>query len=125
MTFPFFNNNSNADYEYYNDHWTPDNQDAKYPIAWASPTSNMQQASDFWQRNASYFRLKNAQIGYTLPKSVLQVIKIQRIRLYVAGTNVFTISGLKFMDPESSTYNTDGTFYPTMKSYTIGANVTF
>jgi hypothetical protein len=85
----------------------------------------MQQASDFWQRNASYFRLKNAQIGFTLPKSVLQVIKIQSIRLYVAGTNVFTISGLKFMDPESSTYNTDGTFYPTMKSFTIGANVTF
>ncbi len=125
MTFPFFNNNSNADYEYYNDHWTKDNQDAKYPICWPSPVANMQQASDFWQRNASYLRLKNAQLGYTIPKSVMEKIKIRSIRVYVASQNLFTISGLKFMDPESSTYQTDGTFYPTMKSYTIGANVTF
>lgn len=125
MTFPFFNNNSNADYEYYNDHWTPDNQDAKYPIAWPSPVANSTQSSDFWQRNASYLRLKNAQLGYTLPTTVMQKIKIKSIRIYVASQNILTISGLKFMDPESSVYNTDGTFYPTMKSYTIGANVTF
>jgi hypothetical protein len=55
----------------------------------------------------------------------LQAIKIKSIRIYVAGQNLLTISGLKFMDPESSTYQTDGTFYPTMKSYTFGANVTF
>jgi hypothetical protein len=125
MTFPFFNNNSNADYEYYNNHWTPDNQDAKYPICWPSPVANSTQASDFWQRNASYLRLKNAQFGYNIPKSVLQKIKIRNIRVYIAGQNILTLSGLKFMDPESSGYQTDGTFYPTMKSYTIGANVTF
>ena len=55
----------------------------------------------------------------------MQKIKIKSIRIYVASQNLFTFSGLKFMDPESSVYNTDGTFYPTMKSYTIGANVTF
>jgi hypothetical protein len=125
MTFPFFNNNSNADYEYYNNRWTPDNQNSKYPICWPSPVTNMQQASTFWQRNASYIRLKNAQFGYTIPKSILQKIKIKSIRIYVASQNMFTISGLKFMDPESSVYNTDGTFSPSMKSYTIGANVTF
>jgi TonB-linked SusC/RagA family outer membrane protein len=125
MTFPFFNNNSNADYEYFNNRWTPDNQNSKYPIVWPSPVANMQQPSDFWQRNASYMRLKNAQFGYTLPNLVLKAIKIKSIRVYVASQNLFTISGLKFMDPESSTNQTDGTFYPTMKSYTIGANVTF
>ncbi len=90
MTFPFFNNNSNADYEYYNNHWTKDNQNAKYPIAWPSPVANMQQASTFWQRNASYLRLKNAQFGYTLPNSVLQKIKIKSIRVYLAGQNLLT-----------------------------------
>jgi TonB-linked SusC/RagA family outer membrane protein len=125
MTFPFFNNNSNADYEYYNNRWTKEKQNSKYPICWSSPVSNMQQSSTFWQRNSSYLRLKNAQLGYTLPRSVLQAIKIKSIRIYVASQNLLTISGLKFMDPESSTYQTDGTFYPTMKSYTIGANVTF
>ena len=125
MTYPFFNNNSNADYEYFNDHWTPDNQDAKYPICWPGTVANMTQQSDFWQRNASYLRLKNIQLGYNIPQSVMQKIKIKSIRIYVAGQNLLTFSGLKFMDPESSVYNTDGTFYPTMKSYTIGANVTF
>jgi hypothetical protein len=56
---------------------------------------------------------------------VMQKIKIKSLRVYVASQNLFTISGLKFMDPESSTYNTDGTFSPSMKSYTIGVNVTF
>jgi TonB-linked SusC/RagA family outer membrane protein len=125
MTFPFLNNNSNADYEYFNDHWTADNQDAKYPICWPSPVANMTQASDFWQKNASYLRLKNIQFGYTLPTSVLQRIKIKSIRVYLAGQNLLTISGLKFMDPEAPYNRTDGTGYPTMKSYTIGANVTF
>ena len=125
MTFPFFNNNSNADYEYYNNRWTPTNQNAKYPICWPSPVANSQQASDFWQRNASYIRLKNAQFGYTIPQSVMQKIKIKSVRIYIASENLFTISGLKFMDPESSVYNTDGTFYPSMKSYSVGANVTF
>jgi TonB-linked SusC/RagA family outer membrane protein len=125
MTLPFLNNNSNADYEYYNDHWTPDHQDAKYPIAWPSPVANMTQTSDFWYRNASYMRLKNAQLGYTLPNTILQKIKIQSIRVYLAGQNLLTISGLKFMDPESPYNFTDGTGYPTMKSFTIGANVTF
>jgi TonB-linked SusC/RagA family outer membrane protein len=124
-TLPFLNNNSNADYEYYNDHWTPDNQDAKYPIAWPSPVANMTQASDFWQRNATYLRLKNVQLGYTLPASVLNTLKIKSVRVYIAGQNLLTISGLKFMDPESPYNFTDGTGYPTMKSYTIGANVTF
>ena len=125
MTFPFFNNNSNADYEYYNNRWTPDHQNSKYPIAWPSPTSNMQQGSTFWQRDASYLRLKNAQFGYTLPKSVLQKIKIKSIRIYLAGQNILTFSKLKFMDPESSVNNQDGTFSPTMKSYSVGLNVTF
>lgn len=125
MTFPFFNNNSNADYEYFNNRWTPENQNSKYPICWPSPTSNMQQASTFWQKDASYLRLKNGQLGYTLPKALLQKIKISNIRLYVSGQNVLTFSKLNFMDPESSVNNTDGTFSPTMKSYSVGLNVTF
>jgi TonB-linked SusC/RagA family outer membrane protein len=125
MTFPFFNNNSNADYEYFNNRWTPTNQNSKYPICWASPVSNMQQSSTFWQRNASYLRLKNVQLGYTIPKSIMQKIKIKNIRIYVAGQNILTFSKIKFMDPESSYGATDGTGTPPMKSYSIGANVTF
>ena len=121
QTIPFNNNNSNAAYEYFNDHWTPDNQGAKYPIANTSPTANNTQQSDFWQWSTTYLRLKNAQIGYTLPKSVLNTLKISTIRIYVAAQNALTLSNIKFMDPEA----TGDTGYPIMTSYTIGANVTF
>ncbi len=121
QTVPFYNNNSNAAYEYFDNHWTKDTQDAKYPIANTSPTANNTQASSFWQWSTSYLRLKNAQFGYTLPVSVMRAIKIQSIRVYIASQNAFTISKLKFMDPEAVT----DTGYPNMKTFTIGANVTF
>jgi TonB-linked SusC/RagA family outer membrane protein len=125
MTLPFLNNNSNADYEYYNNRWTKETPNAKYPLAHPNPVANNEQQSTFWTKSAAYLRLKNAQFGYTLPRFLLNAIKIQSIRVYVASQNMFTISGLKFMDPESANAQWDGTFYPTMKSYTIGANVTF
>jgi len=121
QTIPFNNNNSNAAYEYYNDHWTPDNQNAKYPIANTSPTANNTQESDFWQWSTSYLRLKNGQLGYTLPRSVLNTLKINTIRVYLAAQNAITFSNIKFMDPEG-VYDTG---YPIMKTFTIGANVTF
>lgn len=125
QTMPFLNNNSNADYEYFNNRWTPNNQDAKYPRAYPAPTNNENQTSSFWVKNASYVRLKNVQLGYSLPKSVIQKIKFKNVRVYIAGQNLLTISGLKFIDPETSYTTTDGTAYPSMKSVSIGANVTF
>ncbi len=118
---PFNNNNSNASYEYYNDHWTKDNEDAKYPIANANPVANNTQASTFWQWNTSYLRLKNAQLGYTLPSSLMRSIKLQSIRVYVASQNALTFSKLKFVDPEAVT----DVGYPNMRTFTVGANVTF
>lgn len=120
---PFYNNNSNASYEYYNDHWSKDNPGGKYPIANSSPTANNNRASTFWQWNTSYLRLKNAQLGYTLPASVMRTIKIQSIRVYVASQNALTFSKLRFVDPEAN--GNEGTGYPNMRTFTVGANVTF
>jgi TonB-linked SusC/RagA family outer membrane protein len=125
ITIPFNSNNSNAAYEYYNNRWTPDHQNAKYPIAWTAPQTNDNQLSSFWIKNASYLRLKNVQLGYSLPRSIMQKIKLRSVRVYVAGQNALTFSSLKFMDPESNSTTTDGTAYPNMKSFSIGANVTF
>jgi hypothetical protein len=124
QTYPFFNNNSNLDYEYYNNRWTPDNQDSKYTRATSSPTVNNTSGSDFWIRNTSYLRLKNASFGFTIPSSITQALRIKNIRLYVAGQNLITFSNLKFMDPEMG-YTFRETAYPNMKSYTFGANITF
>jgi len=124
QTYPFFNNNSNLDYEYYNNRWTPETQDSKYTRATSAPTANNTAASDFWMRNTTYLRLKNASFGYTIPTRISQAIKIRSIRLYIGGENLLTFSNLKFMDPEMG-YTNRETAYPNMKSYTFGANVTF
>jgi TonB-linked SusC/RagA family outer membrane protein len=125
MTVPFNNNNSNCDYEYFNDHWTPTTQDATYPRATSAPTANNDvQVSDFWMRNTSFLRLKNGTFGYSLPTRVTQFLKIKSVRVFFTGQNILTLSKLKFMDPEMGYTNLD-VAYPNMKSYTFGANVTF
>ncbi|MDO9340357.1 MAG: TonB-dependent receptor [Bacteroidales bacterium] len=124
QTVPFLNNNSNFDYEYFNDHWTPNTQDATYPRATSSPYANNIQGSDFWMRNTSYLRLKTTTFGYTFPKSVIQFLNIKSARVYFSGQNLLTLSSLKFMDPEMG-YSSRETAYPNMKSFSFGANVTF
>ena len=121
QTVPFLNNNSNADLEYYNNHWTSDNQNATYPRATSSPYANNIQTSDFWMRNTSYLRLKTCTFGYSFPTSVTQPLKIKNIRVYLTAQNILTFSRLNFMDPEMGAVTT----YPYMKSVSIGAKVTF
>ncbi|MBN1144790.1 MAG: TonB-dependent receptor [Bacteroidales bacterium] len=121
QTVPFNNNDSNADYEYYNDHWTPENQGAKYPRATSAPYSNNYQTSSFYRFRTDYLRLKNATLGYTLPKSVLNYVKFDNVRIYVSGQNLLTFSKIKFIDPE----NPSDLGYPNMRVWTVGANITF
>ncbi|MFO7370057.1 MAG: TonB-dependent receptor [Bacteroidales bacterium] len=121
QTTPFYNNNSNTDYEYYNNRWTPDNQGAKYPRANTAAVANNTQASDFWRWKTNYLRLKNLTLGYTVPQSVMKYVKIQGLRVYVTGQNVLTFSKIKHIDPE----NPGDMGYPNMKIWTVGANLTF
>lgn len=120
-TVPFFNNNSNSTYEYYNNRWTPDNQGAKYPRANQSPSSNNTQSSDFWIVQTSYLRLRTASIGYTLPVNVSQKIGMKNLRIYTTGENVFTASNLKFTDPQTN----GETGYPLMRTFIFGLNASF
>jgi len=121
MTVANFNNGSNSAYEYYNNRWTPDHQDAKYPRADPAPTSNNGQGSDFWLVNSSYLRLKTVSFGYTVPARISSKLKMKNLRIYVTAQNLFTISPLKFTDPET----TGEQGYPIQKEITGGFNITF
>ena len=107
------------------DSWTPDNPNAEYPIL--VPEANSADnfvKSDKWVRDASYLRLKNVVLGYTLPKFKTQNVKL---RFYISGDNLFTISKFyKGYDPEVSYGGTvGGEFYPIMQTYTFGVNLEF
>ena len=74
-------------------------------------------------KNAAYLRLKNIELGYSLPKSILNKIKAQNIRVYANAYNLLTFSNVKEMDPE---YPGGGSYmYPMVQNYTFGINVTF
>lgn len=78
--------------------------------------------SSFWMRNGSYLRLKNLNIGYSLPKKWLKRSGIDNIKIFANGTNLFVISAVtEFLDPEQKYYDS----YPLMKTYSFGLNITF
>ena len=79
--------------------------------------------SDFWVINASYLRIKNLQVGYTLPKSVLNASKVENLRVYFSTENLFTFSHYrKGWDPEISGA---GIYYPILATFTMGVNIKF
>jgi hypothetical protein len=86
---------------------------------------NNQAISSYWLRNASYLRLKNLEIGYTIPAHILSGLKITNARVYVSGANLFTFTRIKDLDPEGavSAFGADG--YLLQKLYNIGFNVKF
>jgi len=110
--------------------WTPDNPNAKYPRASFNASYNYVQSS-FWIRNTSYLKLRNIQVGYSLPVAILHGLKISKLRIYVSGENLLTFSPFKIMDPESIVsgdpfFGFGGTAaYPTTKRYLAGLSVTF
>jgi len=109
-------------YEYQKNRWTPETPNAVFP-RYAFGESHNTQNSDFWMRSAAYLRVKNLQLGYTVPKSILQRIGVQGARLYVSGENLFTFDDFwPGWDPEISA-NSNGAYYPQVTTYTIGLNL--
>lgn len=102
------------------------NRDGKFPRAlntWKHNNSG-ESPSDFWVINSSYLRLKNIQLGYTLPKSVCDFIRVPRVRIYYSGQNLLTFTGFnKGFDPEAPAGAR--AYYPQVKTNTFGLNVTF
>ena len=79
--------------------------------------------STFWLHNVKYIKLRNLEFGYTLPKRIVAKAGISNLRLYVSGTNLFSISNIPFMDPEC--INSNGLDYPTMRVVNLGINLKF
>ncbi len=105
------------------DYWTPENTNAKNPRITNAPTSNNTQVSSFWMHDASYLRLKSAQLSYTLPSSVIEKLKTQNVRIFLAAQNLITWTKIRNYDPEI--VNGGGLNYPQQKVVSVGLNVTF
>ena len=103
------------------DYWTPENTNAFFPrLGWAN--GGNRNTSTRYLQNASYCRLKNVTLGYTIPRNILDKIGVSRLRVYVTGENLLTFTSLiKAFDPETLNNMT----YPINKKIAVGLNLTF
>jgi TonB-linked SusC/RagA family outer membrane protein len=115
------------------DSWLPDGSrpNATTPMAETNNNfSNANTVNSYYVENASYFRMRNLQIGYTLPESLVHKAKISRARIYVSGSNLFTITKYTGLDPEitnndNRSAGVDIGSFPLVKQFLIGANINF
>jgi hypothetical protein len=114
-------NESSAPQKFHLDRWTPDNPNASYPRFTYQLTHN-QRLSSFWLENAAYLRLKNIQLGYTLPGKLIERYRLTRLRLFVSADNFFTKSKFFYAyDPETPV--STGGYYPQVKTFIVGINL--
>lgn len=118
-----FSNGASA-LEAQKDRWTPQNLNASYPrLSLNNASRNYTQINSFFMENASYIKMRNLQIGYSLPKSVLSNLFVEKCRFYVSADNLFTITSFRGFDPETPWGG--GNIYPMVTSYTFGLNLVF
>ncbi|MBO7510199.1 MAG: SusC/RagA family protein, partial [Bacteroidales bacterium] len=118
--------------------WSPDNPDTYFPRPRGYVANKTDRelgaTNDRYLQNIGYLRLKNLTLGYSLPKKWMDAIKMQKIRVYFSGENLFTLSSLKskYIDPEQAgtannwkTYSSDAKVYPYAITYTFGIDIIF
>lgn len=106
--------------------WSPSNPDGSFPRVDTRASASINgglYASNFWLNNSSFVRLKNVELGYTLPKDALSKLKISSLRVYASAFNLFTITGVKDYDPEGN--SNSGQFYPQQRILNLGLNIKF
>ena len=112
--------------------WTPTNTNTNIPRAIYGDTPNNRRTSTRWLEDGDFIRLKNANIGYTFSPSLVKRLKLNSLRMYVAGQNLWTKTKYQGLDPEVSTFSdtntapgTDFLTFPQARTYTFGINVGF
>ena len=105
-------------------YWTPERQNAEYPRLTHGANLNNSQLSTFWLVNGRYLRLKNAELGYTLPKRISRAAHLTTCRFYLSGNNLLLFSPFKLWDPDQNVSG-GAAAYPITRTVNLGVNLTF
>src|SRR5690606_15524875 len=104
------------------DYWSPENPDAFFPRPIISGAPDITSVQSRFLQDAAYIRLKQLTLGYTIPSRVTQRTKIDRVKVYFSGSNLWTgTKMIKISDPELS----GPSAYPLFRSLSLGANINF
>ena len=112
------------------DRWTGPGSSNRLPRLTSKDNNGNWQSSDLYVHNGSFLRLRSLQIGYTLPKSILQKIYLQNLRVFLNAENLLTFTSYEGFDPEissgsSTSLGVDKGVYPQSRTISIGANIVF
>jgi TonB-linked SusC/RagA family outer membrane protein len=107
----------------YENRWTIDNPSSVHPRIANRSDQYYSNNNTYWLRSSDYIRLKNFELGYSLPEVLTKKIGSSSARIYVSGINVFTIDKLKVFDPETA--STTGQYYPQSRIMNMGLNIKF
>ena len=120
MFWPLINNTTLSTH-YYENRWTPENQNAKYPRLSSQSNANNYQANTVWLADRSFLKLRNAEVYYRFPKELMKKTKILgSAKLYVRGTDLFCSDHIDVADPECY-----GVATPLNKSVVVGVTIGF
>ena len=125
-----FVNSWRQPWEAQKDYWTPDNPNARFPrLYYYNTTDNTAvfngRVSTHWIQNAAYIRLKNLQVGYTISPKLTNKLKIQKVRIFFTGQDLWESNKMWFKYFDAENPNNTGWNYPFFRSYALGLNVTF
>lgn len=110
-------------FEHQLNRWTPENKvNAPKFTTQSTGTVNNNLSSTYWTRDASYLRLKNVEIAYSLPKKAAKSLLLEELRFFVTGQNLLTFDKLDFIDPEAQF---DGEAFPLQRAFSAGFNIKF
>lgn len=107
---------------YHDNRWAPESPEGKYPGVITVDNPNNSRRSTLWMVDGSYLRLKNMELGYTLPQGKIDRLGMKSLRVFVNGINLYTWDKVKIIDPESN----DGSGgYPMQRTLNLGLQVNF
>ena len=112
--------NRNLSQEYYNNCFDVAGENALYPRLSTSNVANNNRNSTIWYRNVSWFKLRDCELYYKLPASLVKQMKVESAKLYVQGQNLLSVGNIPAMDAENL-----NTGYPVMKAVSLGLSVVF
>ncbi|MEI9946127.1 MAG: TonB-dependent receptor [Chitinophagaceae bacterium] len=128
-----FQNNGTSPHYFFDDRWhradpyDPNSEwiPGKYPAIRRGNTHINYQLNDFWLTNITYMRVRNVEIGYTIPKNIISKFGASALKFYVNATNLFTFDNMKKWELDPEITSGGGLVYPQQKLITFGFNVTF
>lgn len=119
LEYEFQNSGTGQAFEHHLGRWTPTNAaNATYPSLSIGSNSNNQRASTFWIKQMNYLRIQNANIGYALPAKLVRKIKLDGVRLFANGFNLYSFDWQNYLDPES--FNS---IFPLRRTFNFGIHI--